>query len=94
MRISRYRSSNIIVIAIITIVIGLVESVVVGCLSGVEIKSDFYFNWSNAITAFAPLLAAGMILLGLAQLTSLGEEIEAKNNEEQEFSIRENRRSV
>lgn len=82
MKVNRNRSSNIMIIAIITILVGIAAGITAGCLSGVEIKSNFYFNWYNALDVFAPLLAAGMILLGIAQLTSLGEDL--MNDEEDE----------
>ena len=82
MKINRNRSGNIMIIAIITILIGIIAGIIVGCLSGAEVKTNFYFNWYNALITFAPLLAAGMILLGMSQLTSLGEELVAKIDDE------------
>lgn len=83
-KVNRNRSSNIMIIAIITTFVGIIAGVAAGCLSGVEIKSVFYFNWYNALIVFAPLLAAGMILLGVAQLTSLGEDLIAEMSEEED----------
>ncbi len=84
MRINRNRSSNIMIIAIITILIGIIAGIIVGCLSGAEVKTNFYFNWYNALITFAPLLAAGMILLGISQLTSLGEDLMAEMSDEED----------
>lgn len=86
MKISRYRSSNIITIAIITIALGILLGFIAGALSSIKMGTTVIsaFNWANALIVFVPLLAAGMILLGLAQFASLSEDIDAKNNEEQE----------
>lgn len=86
MRISRYRSNMVMTIAVFTIVLGVAVGFVVGLLSSVKVGNVVIsaFNWTNALISFAPLLAAGMILLGLSQFASLVEEIEAKISKNQE----------
>lgn len=79
----RYRSNNIITFAWVSIIAGAM----LGVFAGMTTFSTEYtthgiiesFNWTNALIAFIPLFAVGMLLFGLAQFAIMIEEL---NNDE------------
>lgn len=82
----RYRSDNIITFAWVSIILG----VAFGILFGMITFSTEYtthgiiesFNWTNALIAFIPLFAVGILLLGLAQFAIMIEELNHDEDDE------------
>ncbi|MFR7749264.1 MAG: hypothetical protein ACLU15_09635 [Ruminococcus sp.] len=83
----RYRSDNIITFAWISIIAG----VMLGIFAGMITFSTEYtthgiiesFNWTNALIAFIPLFAVGMLLFGLAQFSIMIEELNHDEDDEE-----------
>lgn len=83
----RYRSDNIVTFAWVSIIAG----VAFGVLAGIVTFSTEYtthgiiesFNWTNALIAFVPLFAVGMLLFGLAQFSIMIEELNYDENDEE-----------